>query len=291
MGIVGLALGRPVLLVVPASVFSRFRGPILGCQPVMAPVCVASRPGGVFGVRGGSACGPSTLCTEHCFRFVPDTVGFCRSRFPVFGVPAALAGEGLVIPTGPCSRGSPLYFFQLGARRRGSSVSDGLQRRLWRLLLAAVFSLMVRVVWLFGLCILVKVLPRIALCRFWWRFFLGVLRVCFGPPLCCSYDSKCAVWLCRILVRFSQDGSWCFLVEVLPKAVSCCFGCRCSLSLCGDELSLFPVGLYLLQSAWALSVKVLSPWPCVWLPRWPACLVVRFQVSRPRWWDLCVPVA
>ncbi|MQL93661.1 hypothetical protein Taro_026315 [Colocasia esculenta] len=61
VGVVGLALGRPVLLVVPASVFSRFHGPILGCQPVMAPTCVASRPGGLSGVRGGSACGPSTL--------------------------------------------------------------------------------------------------------------------------------------------------------------------------------------------------------------------------------------
>ncbi|MQM23310.1 hypothetical protein Taro_056374 [Colocasia esculenta] len=45
----------------------------------MAPACVASRPGGVSGVRGGSACGPSTLCAEHCFRFVPDSVGFCGS--------------------------------------------------------------------------------------------------------------------------------------------------------------------------------------------------------------------
>ncbi|MQM09801.1 hypothetical protein Taro_042680 [Colocasia esculenta] len=52
-------------------------------------------------------------------------------------VPAALAGEGLVIPTGPCSRGSPLYFLQLGDRRRGSSVSDGLQRRLRRRVLSA----------------------------------------------------------------------------------------------------------------------------------------------------------
>ncbi|MQL90118.1 hypothetical protein Taro_022702 [Colocasia esculenta] len=42
--------------------------------------------------------------------------------------------------------------------------------------LTAVSFLMVRVVWSFGLCILVKVLPRIALCRFWWRFFPGVLR-------------------------------------------------------------------------------------------------------------------
>ncbi|MQM20260.1 hypothetical protein Taro_053279 [Colocasia esculenta] len=49
------------------------------------------------------------------------------------------------------------------------------------LLLAAVFSLMVRVVWSFGLCILVKVLPRIALCRFWQRFFPGVL--CVRSPI------------------------------------------------------------------------------------------------------------
>ncbi|MQL93877.1 hypothetical protein Taro_026515 [Colocasia esculenta] len=47
-------------------------------------------------------------------------------------VPAALAGEGLVIPTRPCLRGSPPYFLQLGARCCGSSASDGLRRRLWR---------------------------------------------------------------------------------------------------------------------------------------------------------------
>ncbi|MQM15336.1 hypothetical protein Taro_048282 [Colocasia esculenta] len=64
-----------------------------------------------------------------------------------------------------------------------------------------------------------------------------------------------------------------------------------ALSLCGDELSLLPVGLSVLQSAWAFSVKVLCAWPCVWLLRWPACLIVRFQVSRLRWRDLCVPVA
>ncbi|MQL77877.1 hypothetical protein Taro_010284 [Colocasia esculenta] len=80
VGVVGLALGRPVLLVVLASVFSRFRGPVPGCQPVMAPACVAPRPGGVSTVWGGSACGPSTLCAEHCFRFVLDSVGFCGSR-------------------------------------------------------------------------------------------------------------------------------------------------------------------------------------------------------------------
>ncbi|MQL93538.1 hypothetical protein Taro_026182 [Colocasia esculenta] len=38
--------------------------------------------------------------------------------FSCFGVPAALAGEGLVIPTGPCSRGSPPPLLPLA---RGSS--------------------------------------------------------------------------------------------------------------------------------------------------------------------------
>ncbi|MQM08952.1 hypothetical protein Taro_041810 [Colocasia esculenta] len=43
------------------SVSSRFRSPALGCQSAVAPACVASRPCGVSRVRGGSACGPSTL--------------------------------------------------------------------------------------------------------------------------------------------------------------------------------------------------------------------------------------
>ncbi|MQL86298.1 hypothetical protein Taro_018838, partial [Colocasia esculenta] len=43
------------------SVFSRFRSPVLGCQSVVAPASVVSRPSGVSRVRGGYACGPSTL--------------------------------------------------------------------------------------------------------------------------------------------------------------------------------------------------------------------------------------
>ncbi|MQM05267.1 hypothetical protein Taro_038075 [Colocasia esculenta] len=133
-------------------------------------------------------------------------------------------------------------FFQNGALVVLVEVLPGLACIASVVLLAVVFSLMV--------------LPRIALCRYWRRFFPGVLCVRFGPPLCCPCDSKCAVWL------------GCILVEVLPKAASCCFGCRCSLSLCGDELSLLSVGLSLLQSAWALSIKFLgraggtcvSPW-------------------------------
>ncbi|MQL99972.1 hypothetical protein Taro_032701, partial [Colocasia esculenta] len=92
-------------------------------------------------VRGGSACGPSTLwrfkvAMLEVRRRSHLVVAWSR-QFLVFGVPAALAGEGLVIPTRPCSRGSPPYFLQLGARRRGSSVSDGLRRRQWRRVLSA----------------------------------------------------------------------------------------------------------------------------------------------------------
>ncbi|MQL76862.1 hypothetical protein Taro_009266 [Colocasia esculenta] len=136
-----------------------------------------------------------------------------------------------------------------------------------------------------------EVLPRIALCHFWWRFFPRVLRVYFRPPLYCSYGSKCAIWLGYVLVRFSQNGSWRFLVEVLPKAASCCFGRCCSLSLGRDELSLLPVGLSMLQSAWASPVKALCAWPCIWLLRWPACLVVHFQVFSTALVGLRVPVA
>ncbi|MQM10027.1 hypothetical protein Taro_042914 [Colocasia esculenta] len=61
VGIVGLALCGPVLLVVSASVSFWFHSPVLGCQSMVALACVASQPRGVSGVRGGSTCGPSTL--------------------------------------------------------------------------------------------------------------------------------------------------------------------------------------------------------------------------------------
>ncbi|MQM03180.1 hypothetical protein Taro_035954 [Colocasia esculenta] len=60
-GVVGLALCRPVLLVVSASVFTRFHSPVLGCQSVVALASVVSRPGGVSRVQGGSSCVPSIL--------------------------------------------------------------------------------------------------------------------------------------------------------------------------------------------------------------------------------------
>ncbi|MQL94716.1 hypothetical protein Taro_027372, partial [Colocasia esculenta] len=120
-GVVGLALGRPMLLVVPASVFSWFRGPIFGCQPVMALACVASRPGGVSGVRGGSACVLSTVSA------------LCPTLLVSSGV-VCVARPRLVVVALHCS---PPPLLQLGARRRGSSVSDGFQRRLGRRVLSA----------------------------------------------------------------------------------------------------------------------------------------------------------
>ncbi|MQM16563.1 hypothetical protein Taro_049521 [Colocasia esculenta] len=51
-------------------------------------------------VRGGSACGPLTLWRSEVVVLEVRPCGGLR-------VPTALAGKGLVIPTGSCSRGSP----------------------------------------------------------------------------------------------------------------------------------------------------------------------------------------
>ncbi|MQL79515.1 hypothetical protein Taro_011960 [Colocasia esculenta] len=90
------ASGGGLVVVVVTAFLHDFRSPVLGCQFVVALACVASRPRGVSGVRGGPICGPSTLWRSEVVVLV----------FSVFGVPATLAGEGLVIPTGPCSRDS-----------------------------------------------------------------------------------------------------------------------------------------------------------------------------------------
>ncbi|MQL83891.1 hypothetical protein Taro_016384, partial [Colocasia esculenta] len=79
------------------------------------------------------------------------------------------------------------------------------------------------------------------------------------------------VWIVHSGEGSSQDHPLSLLAEVLPRIVA-------ALSLCRDELSLLPVGLSALQSAWALPVKASCSWPCIWLLRWPACLVVHFQV-------------
>ncbi|MQL69517.1 hypothetical protein Taro_001810 [Colocasia esculenta] len=58
-----------------------------------------------------------------------------------------------------------------------------------------------------------------------------------------------------------------------------------------DELSSLPVGLSVLQSAWALSVKVSCPWLRVWPLCWPTCLVVVSKFLGCAGGTLCVPVA
>ncbi|MQL73051.1 hypothetical protein Taro_005398 [Colocasia esculenta] len=60
------------------------------------------------------------------------------------------------------------------------------------------FSLMVRVVWLFWLCVLVKVLPRIACCRSWRRFFPRVLCVRFGHRCVAPVVRKLSRRCCRL---------------------------------------------------------------------------------------------
>ncbi|MQM03669.1 hypothetical protein Taro_036457 [Colocasia esculenta] len=50
--------------------FCRHRCLVLGCQSMVALACVASRPHGVSGVWGGSACGPSTFWRSEVVMFV-----------------------------------------------------------------------------------------------------------------------------------------------------------------------------------------------------------------------------
>ncbi|MQL84208.1 hypothetical protein Taro_016718 [Colocasia esculenta] len=161
------------------SVSSRFRGSVLGCQSVVAPACVASRPGGV--------------CAERCFRFVPDSVG------------------------------SPPYFLQLGARRRGSSVSDGLRRRLWRRVVvssseserccscccaACVVSVVARRAHAVAARL---VLDSLAVVFLVWRTLASQSSLALtGCELCL----RCIAWMPCVLVEVSQNYlllSWFFL--------------------------------------------------------------------------------
>ncbi|MQL86861.1 hypothetical protein Taro_019390, partial [Colocasia esculenta] len=78
-------------------------------------------------------------------------------------------------------------------------------------LLAAVFSLMVRVVWPFGLCVLVKVLPRIAPCHVWWRTALSAFGE--GSPQSCPVSRCGALTVCLavVLARLSSCSFFEFL--------------------------------------------------------------------------------
>ncbi|MQL82144.1 hypothetical protein Taro_014606 [Colocasia esculenta] len=72
-----------------------------------------------------------------------------------------------------------------------------------------------------------RVLPRIALCRFWRRFFPRVLGVCFGLQLCCPYGLKCVVgwaafWHCSVCVLLMPQLCLEVLVTIWCVALSAC---------------------------------------------------------------------
>ncbi|MQL89479.1 hypothetical protein Taro_022053 [Colocasia esculenta] len=117
------------------SVSSRYRSSILGCQSVVALACMvldlAVYPSetsfslGCSVVPAGMPRVASTLCRTPLVS--AGVVFVARSRLVVMALrfPAALADEGLVIPTGPCSRGSPPL---LSSARGLSSREHGVRR-------------------------------------------------------------------------------------------------------------------------------------------------------------------
>ncbi|MQM15615.1 hypothetical protein Taro_048562 [Colocasia esculenta] len=56
---------------------------VLGYQSIVAPTCMASRPCGVPEVRGGSACGPSTLWRSEV-AVLASLLGFFVKLTPSF---------------------------------------------------------------------------------------------------------------------------------------------------------------------------------------------------------------
>ncbi|MQM06823.1 hypothetical protein Taro_039650 [Colocasia esculenta] len=139
-----------------------------------------------------------------------------RLREPAYGV--AFTGAGL-LPMEPVEESEVCCWFgwcvlegfsQSGALVVLVEVLPGPACVASAVLLAAVFSLMVRVLWSWGLCILVKVLPRIALCRFWQRFFPGVL--CLHAPVSLKLPTGTGDWLedlgtCGI-AELREEMSW-----------------------------------------------------------------------------------
>ncbi|MQL91316.1 hypothetical protein Taro_023926, partial [Colocasia esculenta] len=126
---------------------------------------------------------------------------------------------------------------------------------------------------------------------FWWRFSQD--RFASTVLLATVFSLMVrVVWVVHSGEGSSQDRPLSLLVEVFPRSALCLFRAIVVLPLWFevDELSLFPVGLSVLQSAWALSVEVLCLWPCVWLLRWPACLVVYSEFLSCTGGTSCVPV-
>ncbi|MQM09209.1 hypothetical protein Taro_042074 [Colocasia esculenta] len=174
--------------------------------------------------------GCSSWHYSSCFRIVV--------LLPLVGVPAALAGKGLVIPTKPCSRGSPPYSLQVASFLVGSecvaaaaggtccergccfahaAVGFVLGLRLWTL---------VRCSRSFSLLVLVEVrLPQNCVV-----LISGYCGVAFWVELVIVVlpsRLRCIAWLPYVLVRFSrtvgccpgENGALVVLVEVLPEPV------------------------------------------------------------------------
>ncbi|MQL95751.1 hypothetical protein Taro_028420, partial [Colocasia esculenta] len=148
-------------------------------------------------------------------------------------VPAALAGEGLVIPIGSCSRGSPPQLPSARARRHGSSLSEGFVE-------VAVAPCVVSSSENYSVLVsTVAMLPQgpryaVDLAIAFWRVFpelcLGgsgggsprtSLR-CFCSSACCGVlsDSPCClvIWVVHSGEGSSQDRPLSLLAEVLPRS-------------------------------------------------------------------------
>ncbi|MQM06671.1 hypothetical protein Taro_039503 [Colocasia esculenta] len=87
-----------------------------------------------------------------------------------------------------------------------------------------------------------RVFPRTVPWWFWWRFSQDRLVL-----LLQFYLLQCSSLMDRPLS---------LLAEVIPRSASCSF--RATVELPLDELSVLPVGMSVLQSAWAFPVKVLA---------------------------------
>ncbi|MQL82046.1 hypothetical protein Taro_014514 [Colocasia esculenta] len=208
---------------------------LLGCQSVVALACVASRPRSVSGVRGGSACGPSTLwrsevvmlvvcsfpiwfvcvlqvdCSCCYVACVASVVARC-----VHAMVAQLAMDSLAVVF-------PMWRTVAGKSRR--SVLGSLRH-----LSVVVVGLVLAdcelwcIAWL--PCVLGLRYAVDLAGAFWWVF----PELCLGGsgggpsqdhPL--SFRAECAVWLGCVLVRFSQDGSWRFWWRFSPKLLRVVF--------------------------------------------------------------------
>ncbi|MQL79674.1 hypothetical protein Taro_012116 [Colocasia esculenta] len=161
--------------------------------------CVAWLPCVLVRFLRTICCCPSEGFSQDCFALVSTVAELRQSLRCAVGLAGAFWRVFLERCLGGSGGGSPRTCLRCFCSSIGCSVlSDGL------------CCLVV------GLCILVKVLLRIALCRFYWRFFPGVL--CMSCR-CCRVDCLCYSLLGRCQSRHCALGC----------ASSCCVGQLASL--------------------------------------------------------------